>query len=171
MKEITISQIENSIYLIRGQRVMLDYDLAALYEVETKVLNRQVKRNIDRFPEDFMFQLNNQELTNLRCQIGTSSSHHGGIRYLPFAFTENGVAMLSGVLNSPQAIHVNISIMRIFTRLKSFLMIEQELKYEVKNLKADTGKMFQVVFERLDALDESTLEKESYKKRKIGLQE
>lgn len=150
---------------------MLDFDLAALYGVETKTLNRQVKRNIDRFPADFMFQLNNQELTNLRYQFGTSSSHHGGIRYLPFAFTENGVAMLSGVLNSPQAIHVNISIMRIFTRLRSFLMIEQELKNEIQNLKADTGKKFQIVFERLDALDENTIEKLPTKKRKIGLKE
>lgn len=103
MEKISLSKIESLIYVIRGQRIMLDFDLASLYGVETKVLNRQVKRNIERFPEDFMFQLNNQELTNLRCQIGTSSSHHGGIRYHPFAFTENGVAMLSGVLNSPEA--------------------------------------------------------------------
>ena len=167
MEKISLSQIERLIYIIRGQRVMLDYDLAILYGVETKSLNRVVRRNIERFPEDFMFQLEKQEFTNLKCQFGTSSSH-GGVRKLPLNFTENGVAMLSGVLNSPEAIHVNISIMRIFTRLRSFLMIEQELKNDVQNLKADTGKMFQIVFERLDALDED-LEKTPTKKRRIGL--
>ena len=167
MEKISLSQIEKTIYVIRGQRVMLDFDLAALYDVETKVLNRQVNRNIERFPEDFMFRLNNRELTNLKCQIGTSSLH-GGSRKLPQAFTENGVAMLSGVLNSPQAIQVNISIMRIFTRLRSYLMIEQELKNEIQSLKSNTGKMFQVVFERLDALDED-IDKSPLKKRKIGL--
>ncbi len=117
-----------------------------------------------------MFKLENQELTNLMCQIGTSSSH-GGIRKLPLAFTENGVAMLSGILNSPQAIHVNISIMRIFTKLRSFLMIEQEIKGELQNLKSDTGKMFRIVFEKLDALEEDKIINPKKSKRKIGLKE
>lgn len=107
MNELVV--IENKIYEIRGQKVMLDFDLAEMYEIETKNLNKAVKRNIERFPNDFMFQLTKEELSNLRFQIGTSS--WGGNRYAPFAFTEQGVAMLSGVLRSPKAIEVNINIM------------------------------------------------------------
>jgi hypothetical protein len=109
--EISVSRIEQKIYLIRGQRVMLDADLAGLYGVKTKILNKAVKRNLDRFPEDFMFQLNNQELERLRFQNGTSKTGRGGSRYLPYAFTEQGVAMLSGVLTSSRAIKVNVEIM------------------------------------------------------------
>ena len=98
---IQVERIEHSIYLIRGQKVMLDADLAELYEVETKILNKAVKRHLDRFPEDFMFQLTTEETENLRFQIGTSRVGHGGRRYLPYAFTEQGVAMLSGLLSSP----------------------------------------------------------------------
>ena len=108
MDELVI--IENKIYEIRGQKVMLDFDLAEMYQAETKNLNKAVKRNKERFPEDFMFQLTSEEMANLRFQIGTSS--WGGTRYLPFAFTEQGVAMLSGILRSPQAVEVNINIMR-----------------------------------------------------------
>lgn len=108
-----ITQIEGMIYEIRGQRVMLDSDLARLYGIETKQLKRAVRRNQKRFPHDFMFELNNQEVNNLRYQFGTSNGKHGGLRYLPMVFTENGVAMLSSVLNSEQAVLVNISIMRI----------------------------------------------------------
>ncbi len=104
---VLIQKIEKSIYLIRGEKVMLDRDLADLYEVETKVLNRAVKRNLQRFPVDFMFQLTVDEAENLRCQIGTSS-FHGGRRYRPYVFTEQGVAMLSTVLNSERAVLVNI---------------------------------------------------------------
>ena len=119
---IPIDAIQSKILTIRNQKVMLDSDLAELYGVETKYLNRQVKRNISRFPDDFMFQLTETEsaLLNLRCQIGTSS--HGGRRYLPFAFTDNGIAMLSSILNSKRAIAVNIQIMRIFTNLRKFLI-------------------------------------------------
>ncbi len=108
-----ISLIENMIYVIREQRVMLDSDLARLYGIETKQLNRQVRRNLSRFPEDFMFQLNAQEYKSLKCQIGTSNDGRGGKQKQPLVFTENGVAMLSNVLNSENAIKVNISIMRI----------------------------------------------------------
>ena len=115
MKEIESSvpleRIQQAILLICGQRVMLDADLAGLYIVKTKILNKAVKRNLDRFPEDFMFQLNNQELERLRFQIGTSRTGRGGSRYLPYAFTEQGVAMLSGVLTSSSAIKVNVEIM------------------------------------------------------------
>ena len=105
---ILIERIEKSIYLVRGEKVMLDRDLAELYGVETKVLNRAVKRNLQRFPADFMFQLTENEADILRCQIGTSKKGRGGRRYLPFVFTEQGVAMLSTVLNSETAVLVNI---------------------------------------------------------------
>ena len=113
-EEISVSRIEQKIYLIRGQRIMLDADLAQLYGVKTKILNKAVKRNLERFPEDFTFQLNNQEVESLRFQIGTSKIGRGGTRYLPYAFTEQGVAMLSGVLTSSRAIKVNVepNIMR-----------------------------------------------------------
>ena len=117
MNEIKLTQIESMIYVIRSQRVMLDSDLADLYQVETKQLNRQVRRNISRFPEDFMFQLMTDEYEVLKRQFGTSKSGSGGKQKLPLVFTENGVAMLSGILNSERAILVNIAIMRIFTRL------------------------------------------------------
>jgi len=134
------AQIQDMIHIIRGQRVILDRDLAMLYGVETKVLNKQVKRNIERFPEDFMFQLNNQEFTNLKFQNGTSS--WGGNRFLPHAFTEEGVAMLSGLLRSPIAIRVNIQIMRAFVFLKNSLaaidqtaLRQDRLELEVEKLR------------------------------------
>ena len=110
--------IEERIHFVRGQKVLLDSDLAELYGVETKALNRAVKRNADRFPGDFMFQLSALEAEALRCQFGTSNEavSRGGRRYLPHVFTEQGVAMLSGVLHSPRAVHVNIEIMRAFVR-------------------------------------------------------
>ena len=122
------------IYLIRGQKVMLDSDLAILYGVETRRLNEQVKRNIDRFPPDFMFQLTKEENEYLKSQIATSNPGRGGKQKLPMVFTENGLAMLSGVLNSKRAIEVNISIMRIFTKLRSFLLLERDLNDRVADL-------------------------------------
>lgn len=113
------SDIQELIYTLRGQKVMIDKDLANLYGVETAQLNRQVKRNLERFPDDFMFKLNKEETDNLKCQFGTSS--WGGDRHLPYAFTENGVAMLSGVLRSKTAIEVNIRIMRAFNSIRHFL--------------------------------------------------
>ncbi|MBL7663867.1 MAG: ORF6N domain-containing protein [Bacteriovoracaceae bacterium] len=167
MNELTLSQIEKMIYIVRGQRVMLDSDLAKLYGVETRSLNQAVKRNLKRFPEDFMFQLTFQELSNLRSQI-VISSMHGGTRHKTFAFTENGVAMLSTVLKSEVAIEINISIMRIFTRLKSFTVLEQNLKQEISELKDNTGRTFKIVFERLDDL-EATPETPNKNRKKIGL--
>ena len=123
---VPAERIEQAILLIRGKKVMLDVDLAALYEVETGVLNRAVKRNVDRFPEDFMFQLTNQEVTRLRCQFGTSNKVRGGRRYPPFAFTEQGVAMLSSVLNSKKAVGVNIEIMRAFVRVRQVLFSQKK---------------------------------------------
>lgn len=121
--KVTLLPIENLIHVIRGQQVMIDSDLARLYGVETKYLKRAVKANIKRFPPDFMFELDSSEFDSLRCKNCTSNtkSQRGGIRYLPFAFTENGVAMLSSVLKSDTAIEVNIRIMRTFTAMRSFL--------------------------------------------------
>jgi hypothetical protein len=164
--KIRLEDIDQMIYEIRGQKVMLDSDLALLYDVETKALNRQVKRNMKRFPLDFMFQLTEDELEILRCQNGTSSSNYGGRRYQPFVFTENGVAMLSGILNSDRAIEVNISIMRIFTRLRSFLMFEKEVLDKVGELEKKTTEVFKVVFKKLDNLERI---KVNDKNRKIGI--
>ncbi|TSA03609.1 MAG: ORF6N domain-containing protein [Nitrospiraceae bacterium] len=127
-------QIERAILLIRGQKVMLDADLAELYGVETKALNRAVKRNRERFPEDFMLQLTVQEVSALRCQFGTSNIGRGGRRYSPYVFTEQGVAMLSTVLNSARAIQVNIAIMRAFVKLREMLSAHTELRQKLAEL-------------------------------------
>ncbi len=119
--------IERRIYLIRDQKVMLDFDLALLYHVKTKELNKSIKRNITRFPHDFMFRLNTIEVQSLRFQIGTSKIGRGGRRYLPYAFSEQGVAMLSSVLRSETAVQINIAIMRAFVRLRQLLATHKEL--------------------------------------------
>ena len=132
-KEIVpIEVIENKIYLIRGQKVMFDRDLAMLYGVETRILNKAVKRNIDRFPSDFMFELNNEEYKNLKFHFGTSS--WGGLRKHPKVFTEHGILMLSSVLNSKRAIHVNIQIMRAFVKLRNILSTHKELAAKLAEL-------------------------------------
>jgi phage regulator Rha-like protein len=134
---------------------MLDSDLADLYGVETKILKRAVKRNHERFPEDFMFQFNNQELIRLRCQNGTSKMGHGGSRYLPYAFTEQGVAMLSGVLTSPRAIKVNIAIMRAFVRLRELLASHKELARKLEELERhlrDHDEQIQAIFSAIRQL-------------------
>jgi len=127
-------RIEQAILLIRGQRVLLDRDLAALYGVETKNLNKAVQRNLDRFPADFMFQLTADEADGLRFQSGTSKTGRGGRRYLPYAFTQEGVAMLSSVLRSPRAVQVNIAIMRVFVRLRETLALHKELAHKLAEL-------------------------------------
>src|SRR6267142_2599435 len=119
--------IEQKIYLIRGHKVMLDSDLAHLYEIETRVLIQSLKRNLDRFPDDFMFQLNAEEALSLTSQNVTSKSGRGGRRYLPYAFTEQGVAMLSSILGSKQAIQVNIAIMRTFVKIRALLSSHSDL--------------------------------------------
>ena len=128
-------QIQNMIFEIRGQKVMLDSDLAGLYEIETKVLNRAVKRNIDRFPEIFMFQLTENEFNALRCQIGTSNDGKGGRRYLPFVFTEHGVLMLSSVINSKKAISVNIEIMVTFIKLRKYVLSQSPKNDQIAELR------------------------------------
>jgi len=126
-KVVPIEQIAASIYVIRGQKVILDSGLATLYGVETRALVQAVKRNADRFPEDFLFQLTKEESESLRSQIVISSERRGGRRYDPYAFTEQGVAMLSSVLRSPRAVEVNIAIMRTFVKLRQILATNEEL--------------------------------------------
>lgn len=147
--------IANKIYFIRNQKVMLDRDLAALYGIETKVLNQAVKRNMSRFPEDFMFQLTEIEFQNLKSQIVTSS--WGGTRKLPYAFTEHGVLMLSSVLKSNKAIQVNIQIMRIFTKVRQMLLDTTELKIDILQIQKkleNHDKNIELVFSYLDELTE-----------------
>ncbi|MGO4879884.1 MAG: ORF6N domain-containing protein [Bryobacteraceae bacterium] len=129
-----VELIGRKIYAIRGQKVMLDADLAELYEVETKALNRAVKRNVARFPIDFMYQLTVKEAANLRYHFGTSSLRHGGRRYAPYAFTEHGVAMLSSVLNSERAVQMNILIVRAFVKLRDVLATNKELALQIERL-------------------------------------
>jgi hypothetical protein len=147
--------VMNKIYMIRNQKVMLDRDLAELYGVETKRLKEAVKRNIHRFPEDFMFELTDNESKSLRSQIASSKSGRGGVRYSPMAFTEQGVAMLSSVLNSEKAITVNIQIIRIFTRIRQMLTDNTEIRLIIEELRTKTNnntKNIEVVFQYLDEL-------------------
>lgn len=137
-----IEKIHSLIYEIRGQRVMLDRDLAALYGVETKNLNKAVKRNITRFPQDFMFQLTKEEHNSLRFQFGTSNTR-GGTRYLPYVFTEHGVAMLSSILNSETAINVNIAIMRAFVTVRK--MLARPYSTELLELQGEVRKLREYV--------------------------
>jgi len=138
------------IHDVRGYKVMFDYDLAALYGVETKRLKESVRRNIDRFPEDFMIELNKEEFESLRTQFSTSK--RGGIRYAPMAFTEQGVAMLSSVLNSDKAIKVNIEIMRAFAKYRAFLIENQDLKSEMRAMDDKINKVFKFLLDRIDEL-------------------
>lgn len=161
--------ISNKIYFIRNQKVMLDRDLAELYGIETKRLKEQVKRNINRFPEDFMFELSKAEFENWRSQFATSNSEKMGLRYAPMAFTEHGVLMLSSVLNSDKAIQTNIQIMRIFTKVRQMLLDTTEMKLDIVQIQRkleNQGKNIELVFSYLDELTEK---KEDKKPRpKIG---
>src|ERR1051325_4958147 len=149
---VPIERIEKVIYLSRRGKVILDRDLASLYGVETKMLNRAVKRNLKRFPSDFMFQLTQDEADLLRCQIGTSKTGRGGRRFLPYVFTEQGVAMLSSVLNSERAISVNIEIMRAFVKLRQLLASNAELSRQLAQLESKYDKQFKVVFDAIRQL-------------------
>jgi hypothetical protein len=147
--------ITNKIFVIRDKKVILDNDLAELYDVETHRLNEQVKRNIDRFPADFMFQLSQEEFENLKSQFATSS--WGGRRKLPYAFTEQGVAMLSGVLHSDRAIKVNIQIMRVFTRMRKLLEAHKEILKKLDNLEIreiEQDEKIKIIFEYLKQLEQ-----------------
>ena len=132
--------VMSKIYEIRGQKVMLDRDLAELYGVETKQLKRQVNRNKERFPEDFMFEMNKEEFGNWRSQFGTSnSSDKMGLRYAPYVFTEQGVAMLSSVLNSDRAIAVNVQIIRLFTKMRKLILTHKDILMELEAIKQKVG--------------------------------
>lgn len=147
--------VMNKIYVIRNQKVMLDRDLAELYQVETKVLKQAVKRNLERFPGDFMFVMTERELVNWRSQFVTSNSDKMGLRYLPFCFTEQGIAMLSSILNSPKAIQVNIQIIRIFTKIRQMLTDNTELRLDIEKIKKkldNQDKNMEIVFRYLDEL-------------------
>lgn len=162
--------ILSKIYLMRGQKVMLDRDLAELYGVETKQLKRAVKRNLKRFPDDFMFELSDTEFSNLRSQIGTSS--WGGIRYAPMAFSEQGVAMLSSVLSSERAIAVNILIIRIFTKMRVILSTHTEILKKLEQLEKndiDQDEKIMLIFEYLKQFEQAKqIESEQRNRPKIG---
>jgi hypothetical protein len=152
---VPIERITNKIYLMRGMKVMLDRDLAELYDVETRTLVQAIKRNKQRFPPDFMFQLSKDEFDSLRSQIVISKGR-GGRRYPPYAFTEQGVAMLSSVLNSDRAIQVNILIMRaFFTQLRKMLSTHEDLKRKIESMEKKYDQQFQIVFEAIKQLLET----------------
>jgi len=159
----SVEQIESRIFIIRGQKVMLSMHLAELYEVEPRLLVQAVKRNIERFPEDFMFQLSPEEFANLKSQIGISS--WGGVRTAPYAFTEQGVSMLSSVLRSARAIQVNIEIMRAFVQLRQMLASNAELSQKLVALEKKYDIKFRAVFE---AIRELMTPSDPKKKRPIG---
>ncbi len=159
--------ITSKIYLIRNLKVMIDKDLAELYSVETKQLKRQVRRNIERFPEDFMFELSEQEFENLRSHFGTSN--WGGTRYTPMAFTEQGVAMLSSILNSSTAIKMNIQIIRVFTKMRAILTDTLSMKIEIEEIKKklnNHSKNIELVFNYLDELVDK--KENTLPRKKIG---
>ena len=162
-KKIETNWIQEHIYFLRGYKVMLSQDLAQLYGVEPRVLIQSVKRNIERFPDDFMFSLDNQELTNLKSQFVISS--WGGSRTLPYAFTEQGIAMLSGILNSPRAIKINIEIMRTFVSIRRLALSQKELAEKLMHLEKKYDYHFKVVF---DEIRKVTMLSET-PKRKIGI--
>jgi hypothetical protein len=166
----TSAVIEKMIYLVRGQKVMLDSDLAQLYEVKTGILNRAVRRHAGRFPPDFMFELNPGEHESLRCQLGTLKTGRGRHRkFLPLVFTEQGVAMLSSILTSDRAVSVNIAVIRTFVKLRQ-LVLEESLSERLTSLEKGTDQVFRVVFQRLDTLERSTPVLPQ-RRRKIGIKQ
>jgi len=170
--KLSVAAIATRIVVLRNQRVMLDSDLAQLYEVQTKVLVQAVKRNLERFPEDFMFQLKNQEVAALRSQLVTSNEGRGGRRTAPYAFTEQGVAMLSSVLHSPRAIAVNIEIMRAFVRMREVLVSNKELAAKLDELERRVGRKLQshdqAIAGILDAIRQLMTSPDPQPKRPIG---
>ncbi|MFZ5554754.1 MAG: ORF6N domain-containing protein [Bacteroidota bacterium] len=164
-----LSKVSSRIYEVRGQKVMPDYDLAGLYEVETRRLKEQVRRNMDRFPPDFMFELTREEWQNLRSQFATSSLMWGGSRYLPMAFTKQGLAMLSGILNSKKAVSVNIAVMRAFVFLRQFALSHKELTQKLKEMEEKYDLQFKDIYQALDFLiTKDNMETTQKKRRKIG---
>ena len=165
---VPIERIENQIYLIRGEKVMLDADLAQLYQVETRVLTQAVKRNANRFPEDFMFQLTTEETESLRSQIVISNIGRGGRRYLPYAFTEFGVAMLSTVLNSQRAIQMSILIMRAFVKLRELIASHKDLADRIEKLESNQTQHASVINILAEEIDNLKLSPPEPPRRRIG---
>ena len=181
-----IKSIQNRIYEIRGERVLLDFDLAALYEVPTKVLNQAVKRNIKRFPKDFMFRLTSderqemwsqivttsEEQTSMRSQIVTASQNKRNTKTTPYAFTEQGVAMLSGILNSDKAIAMNIAIMRAFVEIRKILIQETDLRIQLNQIRERLGEhdtQLNAIYDAMEnLLDEKAAQKKFEERKKIG---
>ncbi len=163
---VPTERIASKIYLIRKTKVMLDRDLAELYGVKTKVLKQAVRRKITRFPKDFMFELSKEEFEDWRSQFVTSNRDKMGLRYRPMAFTEQGVAMLSSVLNSDRAIQVNILIMRAFTRLRQMLSTHEELKRKIDAMERKYDSKFSIIFDAITQL----IDTESEPKKKIGFE-
>lgn len=184
---LIIQSIQNRIYEVRGERIMLDFDLAALYEVETKVFNQAVKRNLKRFPKDFMFQLTRQEWESLRIDIELRVNQSNPLRsqivtlktgrgqhtkYLPYAFTEQGVAMLSGVLNSDRAISMNIAIMRAFVEIRRILIQQNDMREQLKLIKEKLGdhdvQLSQIYDAMENLLDEKAAQRKWEERERIG---
>ena len=165
---VPVERIENRIFLIRGEKVMLDVDLAELYQVPTKRLNEAVSRNRSRFPDDFMFQLTQEEFENLRSQIATSSSGYGGRRYQPYAFTEFGVAMLSAVLKSQRAVQMSILIMRAFVRLRELISSHKDLAARIEKLEANQDQHASVINILAEEIDNLKLLPPEPPKKRIG---
>ena len=149
---VPVERIEKAIFLIRGEKVMLDRDLAALYEIPTKALKQAVRRNIDRFPDDFMFVIDSTEFESWRSQFVTSEADRKGLRHPPMAFTEQGVAMLSSVLNSARAVQVNIAIVRTFVRLRQMLTSHADLRGKLAEMERKYDHRFKVVFDAIRQL-------------------
>ncbi len=163
-----LQKLQSKIYELRGQKVMLDFDLAELYEIETKYLKRAVKNNLRRFPPDFMFELTKTEFETLRCNFSTSNKR-GGNRYLPYVFTEQGVSMLSSVLNSDKAIDVNISIMRAFVFIRQYALSHADLTAKLKELETQYNQQFKDVYEAINyLLKKDKQEIEQKQRTKIG---
>lgn len=165
-----LQTIQEKIYDIRGQRVMLDFDLAELYEVETRVLKQAVRRNIDRFPEDFLFELTKEEYNSLRSRIVILENGRGKhSKYNPFAFTEQGVAMLSGVLKSPKAVQVNIAIMRAFVLMRQYALSHKDLTDKLKEIETKYDKNFEDIYQAINYLiGEKEQETDFNKRKRIG---
>lgn len=160
-----IQIIQSKIFEIRGYKVMLDFDLAELYDTETKYIKRSVRSNIRRFPPDFMFELTKEEWELLRCNISTSNNR-GGTRYMPFAFTEQGVSMLSSVLNSDKAIDVNIAIMRAFVFVRQYALSHKDLTDKIKEMESVYDKQFADVYEAINFLMQKDLKQTNQRERK-----
>ncbi|MFC1885006.1 ORF6N domain-containing protein [Thermodesulfobacteriota bacterium] len=164
--KVPVERIKNLIYHIRGQKVMLDRDLSELYGVETRALKQAVRRNITRFPEDFMFEMTKEEFENWRSQFVTSKGDKMGLRHRPMAFSEQGVAMLASVLKSERAVQVNIEIMRTFVKLRQILSAHKDLERKLKALEKRYDEQFKVVFDAIRAL----MTEEETPRKKIGFE-